>query len=226
MQLDFNNIVNIKINDIQMNLPSPAFRDSHFIQLYTKYRDIKHGDIIIDAGCYPGDFMIYAVQKGCNKCYSFEPSIKNKETIKSIINLNTGIDNSKFEIFNSALYKDNGNVLFYHNPINPDTSGVDANPKIPGACNLVNTITLDSFMIIEGLKEVNFLKMDVEGSELDIIEGAKESLKNKVIKYLAIAAYHVINGEQSHIKLRKIFDEYGYKTNIHYEDHLTLYAEC
>lgn len=44
---------------------------------------------------------------------------------------------------------------------------------------LLNTITLDSFVKKEALTHIDFIKIDVEGAELDILKGAHDSLQNR-----------------------------------------------
>ena len=42
----------------------------------------------------------------------------------------------------------------------------------------VNTISLDSFIKKEKIESVDFIKIDVQGAELDVFRGAEKSLKN------------------------------------------------
>jgi len=48
----------------------------------------------------------------------------------------------------------------------------------------VPTITLDSFIEKKKIKKIDILKIDIDGSEMDVIEGLKKSLKNNKIKIL------------------------------------------
>jgi FkbM family methyltransferase len=48
----------------------------------------------------------------------------------------------------------------------------------------VPTITLDSLIEKKNIKSIDILKIDVDGSELDVLEGLKKSLKNNRIKIL------------------------------------------
>ncbi|MDA8872016.1 FkbM family methyltransferase [Candidatus Thioglobus sp.] len=45
----------------------------------------------------------------------------------------------------------------------------------------VSTIDLDSFCVENNIKNVDFIKLDTEGSELDILKGAEKTLKSSVI---------------------------------------------
>jgi FkbM family methyltransferase len=48
----------------------------------------------------------------------------------------------------------------------------------------VPTETLDSFCIRQGIDEIDILKMDVQGSELDVLKGAEEYLRADRIKLI------------------------------------------
>ncbi|MEH2369859.1 FkbM family methyltransferase [Nostoc sp.] len=48
----------------------------------------------------------------------------------------------------------------------------------------VNTVTIDDIIEEYKIERVDFMKMDIEGHELDALQGAKKSLKNKVIRAL------------------------------------------
>jgi FkbM family methyltransferase len=42
----------------------------------------------------------------------------------------------------------------------------------------VNTISLDTFIKREKIESIDFIKMDIQGAELDVLKGAERSLKN------------------------------------------------
>lgn len=68
-------------------------------------------------------------------------------------------------------------------------------------------VTIDS--ILHGHK-VDFIKMDIEGSEVRALMGAKQVLKENDVK-LAVCAYHNIEDEE---KIKKILWEIGYQTEV------------
>ena len=53
----------------------------------------------------------------------------------------------------------------------------------------VQVETLDNLIDEIGLSKVNFIKIDVEGAELDVLKGSERTLANNDL-FLAIAAYH------------------------------------
>jgi len=77
---------------------------------------------------------------------------------------------------------------------------------------LVKVTTLDRFVEANKLPRVDFIKMDVEGHELKVLEGAHETIKT-FKPSLALSAYH--RGDDL-IKLTKFL----LKLNPHYRFYL------
>jgi len=53
----------------------------------------------------------------------------------------------------------------------------------------VGSITLDSFVFKNNIEHIDFIKLDAEGAELDVLKGAKETIE-KFKPKLAISVYH------------------------------------
>lgn len=68
--------------------------------------------------------------------------------------------------------------------------------------------TLES---IVGDKSIDFLKLDVEGAELSILNSSAELLRRKQIKKLAVCTYHKKNDERM---FKKLLDSYGYDSDL------------
>ncbi len=143
----------------------------------------KGKDIVIDAGAYYGEtafwFLKYIGSDG--KVYAFEPSDSNFRSLKE------NVENNKvknIEPIKMGLGRQEGGTFLF----NAESSSylVDA--------NLINTskiriTTIDKFVEEHKLKSVGFIKMDIEGSEIDALAGAKETITRYKPK-LAISVYH------------------------------------
>ncbi|GAI77251.1 unnamed protein product, partial [marine sediment metagenome] len=90
---------------------------------------------------------------------------------------------------------------------------------IKEACVLATT--LDKELKRLKIRKVDFIKMDIEGTEIEAIEGAKETLKSK--PHLAIACYHKREGKTTGKILTSVLNESGFNTEIGFFLHPTIY---
>jgi len=107
--------------------------------------------------------------------------------------------------------------------------GANSNIVQNGKNSTNNTIeiaveSIDNQIKRLGINKIDFIKMDIEGAEIEAIKGAEETLKeNKLC--LAIATYHILNKEQTYVKVERVLSELGYNAFTEYPRHLTTYAK-
>ena len=90
----------------------------------------------------------------------------------------------------------------------------------------LKTTTIDELVRRLNLSKVDFIKMDIEGSEIEAIEGAKETI-NSFHSSFAVASYHASHfedGKQTWEAVEAMLKEYGYEVFTEYSVHLTTYA--
>lgn len=98
-------------------------------------------------------------------------------------------------------------------------------------CNVQkNLIAIDVVNLIDELNEiwisnVNYIKLDIEWAEIEVIKWMKKYLENHNVNF-AIASYHVIDWdkETTSKRLEKMFKEIWYKCETKRNEHLTTYA--
>jgi len=127
---------------------------------------------VIIAGAYFGDQAIPVANniKDTGLCHTFEPNKNNSDLIienAALNNLNNIIVN------NVALWdKSNEKLVF---------EGADALASTIMAAdsqeNILTTITIDDYIIQNRVGKINLLMIDVEGSEVKVLEGAKSMLR-------------------------------------------------
>ena len=138
---------------------------------------IKSGDVVVDAGANTGVFSIFVAEKNPDVTISaFEPT---PETF-SMLQKNTE-QYPNVKCFNFALGEKNEK-----SSIVVTGRGGEANYIGEGGVP-IEIKTIDSLSI-----PMNFLKMDVEGYEANIIIGASETIK-KYKPVVAMSAYHKPN---------------------------------
>jgi FkbM family methyltransferase len=187
---------------------------------YFKKYNIKKGDIIIDAGAYPGGFALLSSKmvgsKG--KIIAFEPDVGNYKQLLRNIALNN-IHN--IIVINKGIYSKDTTMKFN----NGGTSGASVFVKDTLNKNItyVPVVSLDNELKRLNINKVDFIKMDIEGAEIEAIKGCKKTLKHNNTK-LAIASYHILNGEKTCFKLEKLLSKLGYNVETSFSTHLTTYA--
>lgn len=92
------------------------------------------------------------------------------------------------------------------NTFEPYKEKVEIINKYLGSDSKDNHITIDD---IAKNKEINFIKMDIEGAEVSALEGAKECLINNSNIKLDICSYHNHNDEKI---IREFLERYGFCT--------------
>jgi FkbM family methyltransferase len=175
---------------------------------------IEAGDIVFDVGAHFGFFSYYAVQKGAKEVYAFEPNPYVFEILKK----HAEMWSNKIKPYQLALSDKNGEAdLFIADELGTISTMLKNRENTPLKLGRytksvkVKTMTLDSFVKEYNIERVDFIKIDTEGSEREIIKGAKETIK-KFKPRMAIAAYHLPDDKKMIPKLvLSIRDDYKFK---------------
>jgi FkbM family methyltransferase len=142
---------------------------------------VRPGDVVVDLGGNIGVFTRYAYHMGASKIITFEPDRRYFKILKqnsppNVILFNAAVGNEvgKLRLTESAHL--GGSNLWHHN--DPTTTQYD-----------VNTYTLN-YLLDNGLiDKIDFLKVDIEGSEIIALEGiSDEHLSN--IRNVAVEYHH------------------------------------
>lgn len=154
-----------------------AETDQYFSSEIIKMTDHEH---FIDAGAYTGDTLELFLNKTnykFNRYTAFELNRKTFDKLKS--NVDKLHCKNKIKLINMGLWNESTTMAFY--------SG-DLDSSIGKGSSTCKTTTLDEACKQE---EVTFIKMDIEGAELNALKGGAGIIREQAPK-LAISLYHKI----------------------------------
>jgi FkbM family methyltransferase len=191
------NLVKMKIKDFVFFVKPDVFKKGELSYIYSEVflpekinphsyeRDfikIKENDVVIDAGACEGFFIKYALNKNAGKIYAFEPLGVLQEGLKATYE--NEINNHIVELYESGLSNISG-----ESGINSAKDYICEAQIDNSATEKIKLISIDEFVIEKNIKKLDFIKMDIEGAEIDAIKGAVQTLKTLKPK-LSIAVYH------------------------------------
>jgi len=153
---------------------------------------------VMDAGAGEGFFSLVALAKGAGIVLAVEALEQLKPPLEETFR--EEIRAQKLKLVSAALGKEAGTVSFCVNQEHFCASAVEAGS---GGNKAVPSTTIDLLCQNFSLRENGFIKMDIEGSEMDALRGARGTLRRQK-PMLAIAVYH---GYDNALECRKIIIE-------------------
>ena len=137
--------------------------------------EVKNDAVVFDIGAFKGDTAYFFSKKCSNKAriYAFEPDENNYKVLLKI--------KDKYKLNNVIA----SNILFSNSETEINFLSMDLNrPAVK-----MKSTTIDKFVEENNIEKIDYIKMDVEGAEKNILEGAIKTIK-KFKPSLAIAIYH------------------------------------
>jgi FkbM family methyltransferase len=147
---------------------------------------ILPGDVVLDAGAHIGLFAQKALKHGASKIIAIEPVPLNLECLRR--NLKEDIISGQVLIYPKGVWdKDD----FMEMDLLPENSGGDSFvlKHSGGKTAKLPLTTIDKMVHELGLTRVDFIKMDIEGSEKRALAGAAETI-SRFRPRMAISVYH------------------------------------
>ncbi len=184
------------------------------------------GDVVVDGGAYHGTFTVLAATMvgPDGRVIAFEPDGRNRERLRENVELN-GLDN--VTIVPKGLWSSDRRMAFCEYGEDFSALSYDDLP-----CNVnrrheangdVNVVALDNELERLGIDRLDFLKMDIEGSEIEAVKGARNVLMDNDVK-VAIASYHEVEGRKTCFALEDLLTDMGYRAETNFPIHITTYA--
>jgi len=156
-----------------------------YLGQYTRRRALQAGEVVLDLGANLGCFMLPAarVVAPTGRVYCIEPVPENLGHLRRTVAAN-GLNN--VTVIPQAVGAERGVTRLN---LCPRSGGHSALFDYGGDTVDVPTTTVDDLVAELGLGRVDFVKMDVEGMETEVLRGAARTLRAHR-PHLCMAGYH------------------------------------
>jgi FkbM family methyltransferase len=206
----YNVLKDYKYNNPQDKDPALSLYEIFVTKIYDKFFKVEEGDFVVDIGGNLGLFSYYSLCKGAKQVYCFEPSPQSY----SCINENFNFINLIVE--EAAVGAKDGEVTFNINPessINSSMFASDENSQII-TCKSVN---LNNYIKINNIEKINYLKIDCEGAEYEIIKSLDEQYLTNNVNKICLE-YHLNKNVEINTILNKL-KKCGFNINFEYGEY-------
>ena len=152
-------------------------------ELYEKF--LKPGQVVVDAGANIGlHALVFSRLVGPKgRVYAFEPDSVNFTRLEEHLTQNR-IQN--VTAADCALGESEARALLVRDPSDSSRSYLTSGANAADSANAVNVMSLDHFAAKEGLENIDFLKVDVEGHEFPLLKGARDLMRRGLIKTMQL----------------------------------------
>jgi FkbM family methyltransferase len=176
----------------------------------------KEGDVVLDVGAHIGRYTIIASKRvgPTGKVIAIEADPSNFEMLNRNIELNrlTNVTTLNYAAFSKKakikLYLPAGDIFTKYNTIMSNWVWVKPDDKFVE----VNGNTLDNLLHEIGIRQVNWIKIDVEGAEFEVLKGANNLLLNNKNIVLLVEVHGSTNDYG--LKVKEFMRLYNFETDF------------
>ncbi len=167
----------------------------------------KHGRIFVDVGAYHGHYSLL-LRRNFEQVIAIEPVMANADFLRGAIAYRRA---GNIKIIRMAVAAEEGARQFGIMP-QLSESKILSQKSATGSLTSVHATTLDS--LLGPYQEIDLVKLDVEGAEFDVLEGATDSMskirswmielhdqsgKSKLQTHMATNGYNLLWLDQGHL---------------------------
>ena len=182
----------------------PDYAEMSFLANY-----LRAGDVFYDVGSNAGGYAVYAAGLGC-RVVAFEPVPLSFARLRENVEVNR--PSCSIEPVNLALGSQSGSLEM--TSAFGTGNHVVAGGQTEGLV-VVEATTLDEF--VRSSVSPGFLKIDVEGYELEVLSGASEVLASPALQGLLLETFRPHNWQQPMLRqMETILSGHGFKP-YHYD---------
>lgn len=194
-----------------------TFRENFLDDIYFKHIPESifydnHHPVIVDIGANVGFFSLATYSKFPKaKIYAFEP---HPYCFKIMQNYNQKFKRFDWKIYDKAVSNKNEDIFLKTGNLEGFTTVSSVFNERPGFRDFpVKAIRFDTFLEENNIDEIDFIKLDCEGSEYEILYALPKD-KFKIIKSLCIETHKGKTEDQNLNSLNNFMKNVGYRTKI------------
>ena len=194
---------------IQRQLFWYGFYEKKFILTWENF--IQKDSVVIDIGANIGYYSLIASKKAAGgKVYSFEPFSGSYHLLKKNIELNHIQNIFPFQLAISNQRDEK--ILFISDPENSGMTGFTQAENFAGETEIATAVALEQWVKVHDLKKIDFIKIDIEGSEYDSLLGMKSVLQVfKPVLFIEVSDMLLQRFNHDFKDLYNFLQVYGYK---------------
>lgn len=143
----------------------------YYERAYAPHVEGRKDLTVVDLGANVG-LVSYYLKDFAKVVYAVEPSSQHLECLNKMIEFN---DIKNIKVCPYAISNETGTTKFYHNQ-NSTMFSLKDTVNDQNDFEEVKTLTLEDFVKQEGIEHIDFMKMDLEGFESEVV--ASDGFKN------------------------------------------------
>lgn len=161
-------------------------RELEVLQQFTPCR----GDVIVDVGAHIGRYTIIGSKAigPTGRVIAIEADADNFKILSCNIKLNRL---TNILLLNYAAYSENTRLRLYKSSSEIYNTVMSSRAHNKSAYVDVNAYTLDEILCSNDIRKVNWIKIDVEGAEFEVIKGARQTLTNNPNVSILIEVHNI-----------------------------------
>ena len=166
---------------------------------------------VIDCGANIGLFAFYLANKAPGiRVHCFEPASETRKRLE--MNIISNRLNKSIHVYPFAIFGEGGRKLLRHAQSTGDYSFFDRITIDGEREELVECVTLQQALDLSGSLRIDLLKIDVEGSEIEIVEGADSKTWERVKR--VVVEFHDDFRSSSRDRLIRAFQSHGFRIRL------------
>jgi FkbM family methyltransferase len=176
--------------------------------IYEERKHLNPGDVVVDVGANIGIFSIKASKEvgGRGMVLAIEPDRKNLNRLNRNIALNAA---NNIRVFSCAAGSAEDMKTLLIKQKGSNSSFFETSEPVSERLN-VSVRTIDGIIDEAGLRRCNFLKIDTEGSELEVLKGGMHILTN--LRPRVAMETHPFGAQTEQVV--EFLREFGYSTGV------------